>query len=180
MKTTFLAGKALEEPLDSNISHTELHARVGERIYRYFKRTVWDSNEAEDLAHATLAALIDSLRTKKYDPSRSFNAWLWIKAHTVFVAWARARGRVPSLLQCDVASSPDRVTIDERLDGAAVLKAMQRELGDEVYEVFVLYYEVGLTLEEVAEAVGRDRKTVATRLKQAHGLAKKLLEGRRT
>jgi DNA-directed RNA polymerase specialized sigma24 family protein len=58
-----------------------------------------------------------------------------------------------------------------------VLREVQRRLGDEAYAVLVLVHEGGLTQVEVAEAIGRDRKTVAARLREAHALAAKLLDG---
>src|SRR5437016_1444971 len=93
MKTTFLAGEAVGERPDSNAAHGALFARVSERIFRYFYKTVWDRNEAQELAHRTIAELVASVRERRYDPSRSFNSWLWIKAHKVFVEWCRQRER---------------------------------------------------------------------------------------
>ena len=52
---------------------------------------------------------------------------------------------------------------------------LREELDEEVYEIFVLYYEGGLTQAEVSVAVGRDRKTVRKRLAEAHALIDRLL-----
>jgi len=172
-KTTELAGDALRETRSANERHAALFERVAGRIYRYFVKTVWDRNEAEELAQRTLVELERSLREKSYDPARSFNAWLWLKAHGVFQQWCRERAtkKTVPLEEPLVRPAPP----DDKLDAEHVLRELQRRLGDECYEVFVLYYEGGLSQTEVAEAVGRDRKTVAARLRQAHALIEEML-----
>jgi RNA polymerase sigma factor (sigma-70 family) len=172
-KTTELAGDALRETRSANERHAALFERVAARIYRYFVKTVWDRNEAEELAQRTLVELERSLREKSYDPARSFNAWMWLKAHGVFQQWCRERATKKMAPLEDVISVPSKH--ERTLDAEHVLKELQRRLGDECYEVFVLYYEGGLTQTEVAEAVCRDRKTVASRLRQAHELIEELL-----
>jgi RNA polymerase sigma-70 factor (ECF subfamily) len=175
-KTTFLAGEAVDEPSGSNERQGALFARVGERIYRYFYKTVWNPEEAEELAHRTIAELLASVREKRYDRSKSFNAWLWIKAHTVFVDWCRERDRKLRELGSRVASPSEAETVDRRLDAASLLKAVQTELGAETYEIFLLRHEGGLTLDEVAEATSRNRRTVTKRLEEAQELIRRRLE----
>ena len=172
-RTTELAGDALRETRSSNERHAALFERVASRIYRYFVKTVWDRNEAEELAQRTLVELEKSLREKSYDPARSFNAWMWLKAHGVFQTWCRERATKKTAPLEDPPIVPVRA--DDKLDAEHILREVQRRLGDECYEVFVLYYEGGLSQTEVAEAVGRDRKTVASRLRQAHALIEELL-----
>jgi len=173
-KTTDLAGDALRETRTSNERHALLFERIASRIYRYFVKTVWDRNEAEELAQRTLVELEKSLREKTYDPARSFNAWMWLKAHGVFQQWCRERQTKGMKPLDDVAVTTSKD--ENNIDAETVLGELQRRLGDECYEVFVLYYEGGLTQSEVAEAVSRDRKTVATRLRQAHALIDELLD----
>ncbi len=181
-KTTYLAGKALAETQSRNERHAALFERITSRIYRYFLKNVWDAGEAEELAQRTLFALERSLRERSYDPARSFNTWMWIKAHDVFVRHCRERGRRADQLSDGEGHEPPSPradhaeTIGERLDAETALRTLQRRLGDETYEIFVLYYEGGLTQVEIAESVGRDRKTVRTRLREAHRLIHELLE----
>jgi RNA polymerase sigma factor (sigma-70 family) len=174
-RTTELAGAAWREPLDASARHGELFERIAGRIYGYFAKTVWDKLEAEELAQRTLVELERSLREKSYDPARSFNAWMWLKAHTVFAQWCRERQKRAAPLASEPAA-PEKAS-DARLDAELVLREVQRQLGDETYEILVLAYQSGLTNVEIAEAVGRDRKTVATRLREARELATRLLEG---
>ena len=177
-KTTQLAGEALVESPTSSVRHGELFERIAARIFRYFSKTVWDRDQAEELSQRTLVELERSLRESSYDPARSFNAWMWLKAHTVFAQWCRERERrrdVPLDREPAARGSPTS-QIDARLDAEKVLREVQRRLGDETYEILVLVYEGGLTQVEVSEAVGRDRKTVAARLRDARALAAELLD----
>jgi RNA polymerase sigma factor (sigma-70 family) len=177
-KTTELAGDALREPLGSNARHALLFERVASRIYRYFAKTVWDPTEAEELAQRTLVDLERSLREKSYDPARSFNAWMWLKAHTVLAQHCRERATKRKEPLTEARALTDHAAdVDARLDAAAILKRVQQRLGDEAYEIFVLFYEGGLTQSEIAEAVGRDRKTVAGRLREANAFAQQLITG---
>jgi RNA polymerase sigma factor (sigma-70 family) len=177
--TTGLAGRAAR---DAGASHAALFERIVERVYRYFRKTVRDPAEAEDCAQKTLLELERTLRERRYEAGRSFNTWIFMKAHQVFVDWCRARGRrLEPLADADAGPAPggaagDAVErVDERLDAAAVLAEVERRLGTEAYECFVLRYQGGLTLDAVAETVGRDRRTVAGRIRAAHALIDRLL-----
>jgi RNA polymerase sigma factor (sigma-70 family) len=178
-RTTELAGEAAREPLASSARHAELFERVAARVFRYFEKQVWDREQADELAQRTLVDLERSLRDRTYDPARSFNAWIWLKAHTVFAQWCREREKRRPPLGADPPAPGSHVeAVDARLDAEQVLREVQRVLGEETFEILVMVYEGGLSQVEVAEAVGRDRKTVAARLKEAKRLAEKLLEER--
>src|SRR4051812_26382678 len=172
VKTTDLAGDALREPPDSNARHAALFERITARVLRYFHKHVWDKGEAEELAQRSLVELERSLREGTYDPARSFNTWIWLKAHTMLAQWCRERAKRPAALPGPDAEDVARVAsqetaASERLDAVAVLKEVQRRLGDECYEQFVLYYEGGLSQAEVAEATGTHRRAVAASIRDA-------------
>jgi len=57
-----------------------------------------------------------------------------------------------------------------RHDAAVFLELLRERLGAEVQEAFVLRYESGLSLDEVAEAMDCARRTVSRRLERAHAL----------
>ena len=184
--TTQLAADAMQSGSPAaRLAHGLLFERVLERVHRYFRRMIYDGNEAEECLSRTVVLLEESLRTGKYDRERSFNAWMWLKAHTVYAQWCRERQKRPAQLEGeDVQAAPagrrtsehDGVEARERaLDAAAVLEQVRARLGAETYECFVLYYEGGLTQEEVSLAVERDRKTVRKRIAEAHALIDELL-----
>jgi len=181
--TTGLAGAAARERREESAHHAALFEHVVERVFRYFRRLVTDPAEAEECAQRVLVELESTLREGSYDPERSFNTWIWLKAHKVFVAWCRERGKRMEGLADEAERLPDRAppeargtaSVEERLDAETVLREIERRVGTEAYECFVLRYQGGLTLEEVAETVGRDRKTVGLRIKAAHALIDRLL-----
>lgn len=175
--TTHLAGQALNESPGRNTQRALLFERIVGRIYRYFRKRVWNAEAAEDLAQQTLLVLECSLRDGSYDPGRSFNTWMWLKAHTVYAQYCRERQRAP-ITTAEVPEQPaaDPATeVADKLDAKAVLQALERELGSETYTCFLLYYQGELTHGEVAEVVGRARKTVAQRIGEAQRFCQRFI-----
>jgi RNA polymerase sigma factor (sigma-70 family) len=177
--TTHLAGRALEGD-DARSVRALLFVRIMDRIHRYFSRLVFSREGAEDCAQQTLLALERSLQDGTYDPSRSFNRWMWIKAHSVYVdhCRARARQRVEPLPPTPLAAPepPAAGPVDARLDAATLLDALRARLEPEDLEIFTLFYGEELTVSDIAALVGRDRKTVRKRLDEAKRLALRALE----
>ena len=180
-KTTHLAAKALAEPRDQATHHAALFERVIGRIYRYFNRRIWNANDAEDLTQQTLLVLEQSLRNQTYDPAKSFNTWMWIKAHTVFAQYCRERERAPEQLASDAVGSIEAPDASEqnavRLDTKTLLQNLERTLGSETYTCFLLYTQGDLNHAEIAEVVDRNRKTVATRIADAMAFFEKANKG---
>jgi RNA polymerase sigma factor (sigma-70 family) len=176
--TTELAGAAARATgAESTARRAELYARVLERIHRYFRRMIRDPGEAEECVSRTILELERALET--YDAARSYNTWMWIKAHTVWAQWCRERSRpIEALGDREPAARPEG-DVAAALDVETVLAEVSRRLGEETHEAFVLYYESGLTQQEVADALGRDRGTIVRRLKDAHALIDRLLGGAR-
>lgn len=177
-KTTALAAAALGE--HAGAARAELFERVLGRVHRYFFRVVGDRDQAEECAQETLLALERSLHEARYEAGRSFNTWIFLKAHQVYVAWCRRRARdarpLPAHLERGSAEDA-RQDVERRLDARALLAAIAAELGAETLETFVLRYEGGLTLEQVADATGCERRTVSRRLARAHELIQARLGG---
>jgi RNA polymerase sigma factor (sigma-70 family) len=185
METTVLAAKVVRRlgqtaTVSEADAHTLLVERLLPRLHAYFCRLVGEQ-EAEDCLQEVLVRLEQSLADKTYDPSRSFNTWVWLKARTVWAQWCRQRQRTRSApLALDPRS--DRPADDPRrqdlqLDAAQVLEQVRDELGPEAFEMFVLYYEGDLTQDDVAELTDRDPKTVRKRIRQAHALIDRRLRG---
>jgi RNA polymerase sigma factor (sigma-70 family) len=158
--TTHLAGEVARAT--ASMASAELFERIMERIHRYFLKLVQTEDEAQECLQETLVLLERSLREGTYDPSRSFNTWIWVKARSVFAQRCRrldTRRTTPLDQGGDGLTGDDGTDahrrIEQRLDAAAVLAAVRRRLGEETYEAFVLFYEGGLTKGEVAEVLGR-------------------------
>ncbi len=179
--TTHLAGGAVGDPSERSL-RAALFERILERIHRYFTRVVWDPVAVDDCVQQTLLALERSLQQGTYDPGRSFNRWMWIKAHTVYVEHCRARARAPEALPEDEqaplgAAAPVEEAVDARLDAATLLTRLREHLDPEAFEMFVLFFGEGHNVSEVAAITGRDRKTVRKRLAEGKAAAQRLLAG---
>ncbi len=171
MDTTELAAHLVR----SGAASEELFTRVIKRIDSYFRRVVQDDHEARDCLQETLLLLQQSLQEKKYDPERSFNVWIWLKARTVYAQWCRAKARQMQPLP-QQATQVDPTTLDQRLDGDVLLNLIHQRLGAETHEAFVLYYHGELTQDEVGKIVGTHRRAVAKRIREAHALLNELLD----
>lgn len=165
MDTTRLAGQATGSP-EATQERAELVQRVLPRVRRYFQRLV-PLQEADDLLQETLLRLESSLVQGDYDPARSYNAWLWLKARSVWVDWCRRNGRRAAGLPEGEQPVSEDLDPSERLDAETLLRTLRARLGEEVFETFVLYHEADLSQDQVAETVGCDPKTVRKRLRQA-------------
>lgn len=164
----------------AKVAHAALFERIINRMHRYFLRMIRNSHDAEECLSQTLVLLEQSLVHGKYEAGRSFNTWMWLKAHTVFAQWCRAHNKRMATLPDEGLVGGQKVSeqvssTDAALDAETILKRVRDDLGEEVYEIFVLYYEGGLTQAEVSVAVERDRKTVRKRLAEAHDLIDRLI-----
>lgn len=180
--TTFLAGEALGDPAERHL-RAALFERVLERIHRYFARVVWDKSSVDDCVQQTLLALERSLQEGTYDPRRSFNRWMWLKAHSVYVEHCRARARAPQALpeEAGAASSQaaPETSVEARHDAEVLLARLRAELDVETFGMFVLFFAEGYNVSEVSGITGRDRKTVRKRIESAKRAALEILEGAR-
>lgn len=176
--TTHIAGEALKLGPGGRSLRASLFERIMERIHRYFVKLIWDAHAVDDCLQRTLLRLETSLSEGSYDPERSFNRWMWLKAHSVYVDYCRERRPAQQL----PASLPDRgrsgtAQVEARLDATTVFDTLRCDLPAEVFEVFVLRHDGGQNLSQIAALLGRDRKTVRKHLKHAERAALKLLKG---
>lgn len=177
--TTFLAVEALGDPAERHL-RAALFERVLERIHRYFTRVVWDKSAVDDCVQQTLLALERSLQEGTYDPRRSFNRWMWLKAHSVYVEHCRSRARAPQALPEEARAGPAAAPeerVEARHDAEVLLSRLRSDLDAETFGMFVLFFAEGYNVSEVAGITGRDRKTVRKRIDSAKRAALEILEG---
>src|SRR3954471_13417268 len=68
------------------------------------------AGDAEDLLQETFVLLIRKLPEFRYDPARSFRAWLWTVFRHTALAWRKRQPRPgPALAQLDECSAPDMI-----------------------------------------------------------------------
>ena len=172
MKTTYLAAKVLHEC--SEAANEKLFERIIQRVQRYFRRLIASEADVQDCLQETLLLLEQSLRTQRYDPTHSFNAWIWLKAHSVYVGHCRQRSRTSDRLPELSTRDARREQVDDRMDAGWILAELRAQLGEEVYEAFVLHHEAGLNKGELARVLDRDPKTINKRLQSAHDFVTRL------
>ena len=154
----------------------EVYERYADDVYRIALRLTGSSADAYDVTHDVFLGLPEA--TQRYDPERSFAAWL--RGVTVRTAQMsiRAVGRrrevdLSALAGRAVGSSRDvtvnRLTLERALD----------QLSPALRSVIVLRELEGLSYAEVADLLGIKESAVAVRLHRARRRLKEILRGNR-
>lgn len=156
-------------------SWEEVARRHGRKIYNFAYRLTGNPDDAADLSQEVLLRVRRGLSS--YQPG-SFDGWLWRITRNAFLDEVRKRQRRPvvPLPEDDrgigkSSPSPDEVLATVRL-GEDVQSALL-ELPYDFREAVVLCDVVGLTYEEIAEAVDVPVGTVRSRIHRG----RKLLRG---
>lgn len=164
---------------DPSIPTWEDVARThGRKIYNYAYRLTGNSHDAKDLVQEVLLRVRRGLDS--YTPG-SFDGWLWRITRNAFLDDVRRRNRRPtSPLPDDVdrmpnASSPgaDDVLASIRL-GEDIQKALL-DLPDDFREAIVMCDIVGMSYEEIAQAIDAPIGTVRSRIHRGRKLLKERL-----
>jgi len=165
---------------------TALIARYQNRLYRYLLRLVREPAEAEDLFQQCWLRVAEKIHS--YDPSRSFDSWLFTVARNLALDHLR---RVhpqsldePALRGSDSESFADRLPSREILpldrilesERSGKLAAALSDLPATYREVVSLRFEEEMKLEEIAEVLGAPLSTVKTRLRRSLAQLRSTLE----
>lgn len=149
------------------------------RIYSFLYRLTGDARDAEDLAQVVFLKAFRSLEA--FDLSRPFHSWLFAIAHHAALDHLRARRTVLSLDHdehpidpADGADGPERLA-EAALDGALVERLISA-LPPLYREALLLRHGEGLSVEEVAAALGIPEGTVKIRLFRARELMRRKWE----
>lgn len=129
-----LLGRLSRDPEDQH-AWAEFVDHYGARIYDWCKRWALQEADAQDVTQNVLLKLADKLRYFRYDPGRSFRAWLKTITHHAWSDYVEARRR-PGLgsgdssvgrLLDDVAARDDLMRrLDEAFDRELLEEAMAR------------------------------------------------------
>jgi RNA polymerase sigma-70 factor (ECF subfamily) len=158
----------------------ELYRRHKGGVYRYILRQCRDKGMAEELFQDVWMNLIRS--RERYTVEAKFTTYIYTLAHNRLIDHYRKSGQAhlvsldddggdeerPSLLDdlpADSGGEPHRQAISRQqaarlLEVLGGLPAPQRE-------AFVMQYEGGLSVEEIAQATGVTRETAKSRLRYA-------------
>lgn len=144
-----------------------LYARHRGALYRFMLRSLKDRGTAEELFQEAWIRVIEA-RTR-YAASARFTTWLYTIAHNLLVDHWRRKGLTLVELNEDTeGASPDnparqaeaRETLARFLHALEALPPAQRE-------AFLLHEEAGLSVAEIAVAIGCNEEAAKSRLRYA-------------
>ena len=151
-----------------------LYQRHRSGLYRYLARHTRNPESANDLFQEVWSKVIAS--RERYEPRAKFQTFLYRIAHNCFVDYCR-RSAVRAEVSADFDedgqislpapedSRPD--TLAEHAQIVARYKAALAALPAEQRDVFLLYEESGLSLEEIAAITAVGPETAKSRLRYA-------------
>jgi RNA polymerase sigma factor CnrH len=156
-------------------------------LYRFVRRYVGDDEEAYDIVQDAYASAWLAIR--RYDPDRSFEAWIRVIAVNKCRDWSRRRRvrrflwpvadltSAEALAVADVDADVERMGVEA--DEARRLARAISELPDKQKEALLLTAIEGRSQTEAAEILGVTTKAVETRVARARQtLAVRLKDGR--
>ena len=151
-----------------------LYQRHRTGLYRYLSRHTRNPESANDLFQEVWSKVIASRR--RYEPRAKFQTFLYRIAHNCFVDYCRratVRAEVSGDAQDDWQNSlpaPEDDRPDARAEQAQAIaryRTALAELPAEQRDVFLLYEEAGLSLEEIAVITSVGAETAKSRLRYA-------------
>ncbi len=160
-----------------------LYARHKGALYRYLQRLTRDAEAANDLFQEVWGKIIAS--RDRYEVRAQFKTFLFQIAHNCAVDYFRRIGRSWAHHSADIAELADMIPGEEaeapesRASSAEVQSAFRRALDalpPEQRDVFLLYEECGLSLEEIGRVTGVAKETAKSRLRYAVSKLRAVLE----
>jgi len=160
-----------------------LYVRHKGALYRYLQRLCRNREAANDLFQETWGKVIGN--RKRYEPGAQFAAFLYRIAHNCAVDYFRraAHRYIDRSEQASEAAEAFPANAAEgpeaRLSAGQLQAAFEQALNAlpiEQRNVFVLYEETGLTLEEIAIVTGVGFETAKSRLRYALGKLRSALQ----
>ena len=161
-----------------------LYRRHRNGLYRYLARHTRNPESANDLFQEVWSKVITS--RERYEPRAKFQTFLYRIAHNCFVDFCR-RTTVRAEILADADEewqsslpAPDADGPDSRAEQEQDLARYRRALAElpaEQRDVFLLYEESGLSLEEIASITGVGAETAKSRLRYAVAKLRNALRG---
>jgi len=150
----------------SRVSFDELVVRYRPPLVAFLARRLASATDAEDVAQETFLRAYDHL--DRYDPARPFATWLFAIGKNVAANHAIARTRRDAREQ---DSRPVDGAAGGAVDGAAAAgdlwQRAAKALTPDAYRMLWLRYAQGLTVREIADALGRSSVAVKVMLFRA-------------
>jgi RNA polymerase sigma-70 factor (ECF subfamily) len=151
-----------------------LYSRHRAALYRYLLRHTRDREAANDLFQEVWSKVIAN--RSRYEPRAKFRTFLFRIAHNCFIDHYRRASLRPKQEFAegqdweDTLPAPERESPDARAEQAEVMARYRSALSalpPEQRDVFLLYEESGLSLEEIGAITGVGMETAKSRLRYA-------------
>ena len=146
-----------------------LYKRHKDALFRYLLRHCRHRAAAEDVFQEVWGKIIRS--RDNYRPTAKFTTFLYHVAHNCFIDHIRRNKRHGDTADIEPDSRPDDADCTETLVEKSLarrrLDTALRALPDEQRDVFLLYEEAGLNLDEIARITHCKRETAKSRLRYA-------------
>ena len=146
-----------------------LYRRHKDALFRYLLRLCRQRAAAEDVFQEVWGKIIKS--RDNYRPTAKFTTFLYHVAHNCFIDHIRRNRRHGNTADIEPDSQPDGSDSPEILVEKSLarrkLDAALGSLPDEQRDVFLLYEEAGLGLDEIAAITDCKRETAKSRLRYA-------------
>jgi len=146
-----------------------LYRRHNDALYRYLLRLCQQRDAADDVFQEVWSKIINARHN--YRRTAKFTTFMYRVAHNCFIDYLRRNKRHSGGVEyideshADGADSPDMLT--ERSLARERLEVALKNLPDEQRDVFLLYEEAGLSLEQIAHVTSCNRETAKSRLRYA-------------
>lgn len=162
----------------------QLYARYKGPLYRYLKRMCHDTEVANDLFQEVWSKLIAS--RERYEVRAQFNTYLYRIAHNACIDFYRRAGKqtahdsddeVVLVLPDAEHARPDSQAANSQVQAAfrVALQALPAEQRD----VFLMYEESGLSLDDIGRVQNVNVETAKSRLRYAVAKLRAALRGHR-
>jgi RNA polymerase sigma-70 factor (ECF subfamily) len=131
-----------------------LYVSYSDNVYGYVRSIVHDDHEAEDITQHVFAKVMTTL--VRYDERGvPFFAWLLRMARNAAIDHLRASRTTPM----EAVLDPDAISAAD-LGQVATLRVALAALPDKQREVVILHHLAGYTPEEIADRMGRTKRSV--------------------
>ena len=146
-----------------------LYRRHNDALYRYLLRRCRHRATAEDLFQEVWGKIIKA--RANYRPTARFTTFLYRVAQNCFIDHLRRNRRHDHVAGIDPDSyAAESVHVDDEAERSLARRRLEKaldDLPDEQRDVFLLYEEADLSLDEIATVTGVKRETAKSRLRYA-------------
>lgn len=146
-----------------------LYRRHNDALYRYLLRLCRQRDAAEDVFQEVWGKIIKT--RERYRPTAKFTTFLYRVAHNCFIDYLRRNQRHSHTADIDPDRQPSEgVGLDMETERSLARRRLElalTALPDEQRDVFLLYEEAGLSLDQIAHVTGVNRETSKSRLRYA-------------